>query len=720
MSAAIRPAMPPSVHPLFRILNPSTVAVIGASESTSKFGGRVMNFLLKHGFKGTIRPINPSAASVLGTPAYRSIADAPGPIDVAIMALPAAHIESAVEQCGRAGVAGCVVLTADFAEAGDEGAARQEALVSSARAHGMRLIGPNCLGFINPDLRLALTSSVALAVEPMPTGSIGLVSQSGSLMAALISHAQDLGTGFSIAASVGNQADLEICDFIDYFVEDDKTRAICAYIEGIRDGRRFLEVAARCRRARKPLLVVKAGNSDAAAHITRSHTASLAGNEAAWRAACEKHAIISLDDPEAMIQCADFLVRFGAPHGDGVAALSPSGGTIAVTADRIVAAGLRLAAPNQATTEALHAIVPPSRPVNPLDVGGLAREAGLESAGRCFELLADDSDVAVVMIVVATTPQLNEKVKLWGELALKRGKPAAILFTPGALVDDARSALRQLECPFTNRMDDSLRVIKAAIDYGVALARPVSEPQLPEGFGDPDAFAAPDSRLTESEAKKLLALAGIRTTGERHAASPDEAVAAAKALGFPVVLKLSSRTLTHKSDVGGVELDLRSSDDVVSAWQRMAQRIASIAGAAPLECVVQPMMSGGIEMIVGARWDPQFGALVMVGAGGIWAETLRDTQCALAPVSTQSAHALIDKLRSAPLLLGARGKPPADIEALIDTVVRVSWLATKLGPRLAELDINPLLVRAAGHGAVALDARATLSLIPDATTKAKP
>jgi len=699
--------MSPVTTLLRRVLNPRSVAVIGASDSTEKFGGRVMNFVVKHGFEGAVIPVNPSASRIRGMRAYAAIGDAPGPVDVALLAVPNAHIASAVEACGAAGVAACVVLTADFAELGNEGEARQNDLVQAAQRHGVRLIGPNCLGFINPALRLALTSSIALAIEPMPVGGIGLVSQSGSLMAALISHAQDLGTGFSSAISVGNQADLEICDFIEYFLEDPATHAICAYLEGLKDAPRFIALAARCRAARKPLLVVKAGQSDAGARITRSHTASLAGSDAAWTAACNDHAVILLDDPEALIQCADFLIRFGPPRGDGIAALSPSGGTIAVTADRIAAAGLRLAQLGDATQRALHEIVPVSRPVNPLDVGGLAREAGLASAQTCYELLASDPDTAVMLIVVATTPQLEAKVRLWAELALAHGKPTAILLTPGTLIDGARTILRDLHCPFTNRMDDALRVIKAAVAYGAALDTPLPVPVEPADFGNIAAFTAPAPELTETETKQLLALAGIPVTTDRLVRTVTDAVAAARTAGYPVVLKLSSRTLTHKSDVGGVQLDLRSDDDVRRAWQRIVDKLAAIEPNSTLECVIQPMITGGTELIVGTRWDAQFGALVMVGAGGIWAESLRDTQCALAPVAADRARALVRELRIWPMLAGGRGRPAADVDKLADVIVRVSWLAAKLKSRLAELDINPLLVKRAGQGAIALDARAS-------------
>ncbi len=692
---------------LHNVLNPRSVAIIGASEDTEKFGGRVMKFLLKHGFKGSVLPVNPAAASILGIPAYARIEDAPGPIDVALIAVPGKQLRTAVEACGKARVAACVVLAADFAEAGADGAKRQDDLVVIARRHGMRLIGPNCLGFINPALRLALTSSVALAVEPMPVGNIGLVSQSGSIMAALISHAHDMGTGFSVAAAVGNQADLESCDFIEYFLADPATHAICAYIEGLKDGARFLDLAARCRAAGKPLLVVKAGHSEAGTRITRSHTASLAGSAAAWTAACHEHAVVLLDDPEALIQCADFLIRFGAPRGDGVAAMSPSGGTIAITADRLAASGLRLAQLAQTTQRALHEIVPVTRPANPLDVGGLARDAGLTSARDCYQLLAADPDTGLVLIVVATTPQLDAKVRLWAELAVTHGKPTVILLTPGALVDSARAILRELHCPYTNRMDDALRVVKAAINYGAALRLLPTTASIPDNFGEVAAYCAPAPALTESETKQLLSLAGIAVTRDQQVKTSADAVAAARVLGYPVVLKLSSRTLTHKSDVGGVALDLRNDDEVINAWRRIAARLASVEPESVLECVIQPMIMGGIELIIGSRWDPQFGALMMVGAGGIWAETLRDTQCALAPLSAQRALELVRKLRIFPVLAGARGQAGADLDAVVDTIVRVSWLAATLGSRLAELDINPLLAKPPGQGAIALDARAT-------------
>lgn len=693
------------------VINPASVAVVGASSDPAKFGGRVMQFLLKHEYAGRIIPVNPVADAILGLRAYKSITDAPDPVDVALLAVPTPHLAGALEQCGVAAVPCCVIITADFAELGEEGAAREAELVAIARRHRMRLIGPNCLGFINPHAKLALTSSVALAVEPLPQGTIGLISQSGSMMASMLSHGSDSGIGFSACVTVGNQADLEICDFLEYFIEDEATRAICIYVEGLKNGARFLELARRCCAAGKPLLALKAGGSEAGSLVARAHTASLAGSHAVWQAVCRERGVIPVDDPEAMIDCADFLTRFGAAKTCGVAALSPSGGTIAVTADRIEAAGLKLAELAPATRDALRQIVPPSRPLNPLDVGGLARERGVTAALDAQAALARDDNVGMIFIVVATTPQLDEKVRRWAEAALALGKPTAILLTPGTLVDGARAALRELGCPYTNRMDDALRVIRAAIEYGrIVCGNDMDAPAPPHLPLALDACVATlrVGRLTEPEAKTLLRVAGIAGAPEVLATSADSAAEAAQRLGYPAVLKAVSRALAHKSDIGAVRLNLADVASVREAWTEITTAVKQHLPNAEVEgCVVQPMLTGGVEVILGAKWDPQFGAVVVVGAGGIYVEVMRDTALASAPLTVSRARALMESLQMWPLLSGARGRPSYDVDALCEALVRLGALAHALGPRLVELDVNPLLVQE--KGVVALDARATLT-----------
>ncbi len=705
--------MNPAVSTLRAILNPRSVAVIGASGDPAKFGGRVMHFLVKHGYSGRIVPVHPTAAEVLGIPAVSKLSAAGDPVDVCILALPAAHLPAALDDCGRAGARGAVVITADFAETGAAGAARQDELLQIARRHGMRLIGPNCLGYINPQLQLALTSSVALAVEPMPRGAIGLASQSGSLMASLISHAQDLGTGFSVAATVGNQADVELCDLVEYFIDDDTTRAICLYIEGLKDGARFLELAQRARAAGKPILAVKAGRSAAGKQVTQSHTASLAGSYAVWEAACRDHAVCLLDDPEALIYCADFLIRFGAPAASTIAVMSPSGGTVAVTGDRVVAAGLALAEPGAATAAELQKLLPPGRTINPLDVGGLPRASGFDSALTAYELLAKDPAVGAILIAVATTPQFEDKVRQWGRAALAGTKPTAILLTPGALVNGARDALKKIHCPYTNRLDDTLRVLRAAVDYGEALRNPPPPPASHSSFSAAvraHAASLPDGRLTEPEAKALLRTCGIHTTEDVLASTPSAAIEQAQRIGYPVVLKGVCRDLVHKSEAGAVKLNITDADGLCAAWHEIQMGLAAnLPGATLAGCVVQPMIRGGAELIVGCRWDAQFGPVVIIGSGGVLVEILNDVQMAVAPISAAHAQRLIARLRIAPVLAGARGRPAADIGALADSIAKLSSLAAALGPRLTELDINPLLVRHTGAGVIALDARATLA-----------
>jgi acyl-CoA synthetase (NDP forming) len=704
--------MNPAVSTLRAIFSPRSVAVYGASADAGKFGGRVMQFLLRHGYAGRIVPVHPTAGEVLGIPALPRLDGSGITVDACLLALPAAHLAAALEDAGRAGVRGAVVITADFAETGAEGAARQAELVAIARRHGLRLIGPNCLGYINPPLDLALTSSVALAAGPMPRGAIGLACQSGSLMASLISHAQDCGAGFSLAATVGNQADIELCDLIEYFIDDDATRAICLYVEGLKDGRRFLELARRARSAGKPILAVKAGRSEAGRQLAQSHTASLAGSYAVWQAACRDHAVMLLDDPEALIYCADFLIRCGVPPSPAIAVISPSGGTVAVTGDRVAAAGLRLATPGEATENALRPLLPPGRLINPLDVGGLPRSSGLDSALAAYRAFAADPAIGAILIAVATTPQLEDKVRQWGQAALDAGKPTAILLTPGSLVDGARQALRGIGCPYTNRLDDALRVLRTAVDYGEALRNPPPDaaPAVVAPAARQHSAQLPAGRINEPDTKALLRACGIRTTADVLAPTFEAALAQAQGIGWPVVLKGVSRALVHKSEAGAVQLDLRDATALRDAWQAIATGLSAHHPGATLDgCVVQPMLGPGTEMIVGCRWDAQFGAVVVIGSGGVLVEILDDVQMAVAPVSAAHAKRLISALRIAPVLQGARGRRCADLDALADSVARLSELAAALGPRLAELDINPLLVLEQGHGAIALDARATLT-----------
>lgn len=697
------------------ILHPRSVAVFGASESTDKFGGRIMHYLVKHGFEGELIPINPGRDRVFGRPCYPSILAAPRATDVAILAVPPKVLVAMAEECGRAGVGCCVILTIGFAESGTpEGVAAQVRLVEIGREYGMRLIGPNCLGLINPRHHLPLTSSIAMDVPALIPGAIGLISQSGALMVSIHNRAHTSGIGFSACVSLGNQADLEVCDFLEYMVEDPETRAICLYVEGFKSPARFLAAAAAARRAGKPVIMVKAGRTSIGVRTAKSHTASLAGDYAVVEAACRERGVILTDDPnDGMAQAADLLVRWGAPRGDGIGVVSPSGGGISVAADRLLEHGLHPAALGDETKNVLRTLLSAPQADNPVDLGGRLGADSVDTGGRVMAALAADPDVGANLIVLSTTPFFDAATRAIGSAALASAKPTLAVVLPGAAADGPRGVLREIGCPFYDRMDDALRILRICMDYRRTLtdppAGPAERPPVPRAANGDAARRLPAGPLTESEAKALFADYGIPVNAGRLAASAEDAAAAAEALGYPVALKAVSRRIVHKTEAGIVRLGLDGRASVRAAFDDVVEAARRYDPDADVHaCLVQAMVSGDAELLIGVRRDEQFGPVVLAGAGGILAEVLRDVRIATAPISRRRALDLLQALRVWPVLAGARGRPPLDAEAAADILSRMSWLAADLGERLVDLEANPVIVRRRGEGAVAVDARGTL------------
>ena len=691
-----------------RILHPRSVAVFGASDSTDKFGGRIMHFLVRHGFAGEIYPINPRRSEVAGRTAYPVIGAVPAPPDVAILAVPAEALVSSVAEAAAAGVGSCVIISTGFAEAGAEGAARQAALVEVSRRTGIRLIGPNCMGLIVPHHRLALCSSVVLDTDRLMDGSIGLVSQSGALMVSIFDRAGTDGIGFRHCVSVGNQVDVEVCDVLDYLVEDAGTEAICVYVEGLLDGARFRGAAAAARQAGKPLLVVKTGRTEAGVLSARSHTASLAGSFDVFAAVCREEGAVIAHDPDDMVRAAHFLARHRRPRRGGVAILSTSGGSAGIASDRVSELGLAQAVLTEQTKAKLGEFLLPPQADNPVDLGGRKVPEHLEISADIARLLFDDPNVAYGLAILTSMPFFAKRSKLIGEAVQAVDKPVMIVFTPGAAAEAPREAMREIGQFYFDRAEDALRVIALMAEHDALKAAPATPAVRPGGL--PGAVAVKAGALTPGEATRLLRLYGIPVARETLAASPEEASAAATSLGFPAVLKAVSRDIVHKSDVGAVRRGLATSAEVAAAARDMAAALARSVPEARLESyLVQETIDGEAEVIVGVRRDPQFGPVVMVGLGGIAVEILRDTALAPAPVGAGRARALLASLAAAPLLAGARGRRPLDVDAVADVVSRLSWLAIDLGPRLVDLEVNPLIVRRQGGGAVAVDCRGTLT-----------
>jgi acetyl-CoA synthetase (ADP-forming) len=689
-----------------RILNPGSVAVFGASDDRTKWAGRIMYYLALHGYGGDVIPINPRRDVVQGKKCYARIGDAP-PVDVAIIAIPAALVPRTLRECAEAGVGCCLIISSGFAETGAEGAALQREITEISGSTGMRLIGPNCLGLINVVNGMALTSARVLEVERLYRGAIGFVTQSGAVMLSVFNRAHDAGIGFSQLVSVGNQADLEVSDFFEHMIGDPVTRVICLHVEGLRDGRRFVDLIRRARRAGKPVVALKVGRSELGERATRSHTASLAGAYPVFEAACRDAGVVLVDDPDVMVLVAHMIARFGALPEGAVAMLSPSGGINGIVADRLADVGVPLAVLRPETQAALGEIMLPTHLENPVDLGARRQELGEGDAvaARAVAIVAADPGVSAVLIVLTTSTNYEATARALSTAALASGKPVCTLLTPGSVADGVRAILKEIGCPYCDRIDDGIQLLRAYRGYSPGPAAPDVAVTEPHPRHD---LALRTGYLTEPEAKALLARYGIPVTRERVVRGRDEAVAAAEAIGFPVTLKAVTDRVVHKSDAGLVKLALGDRDAVARAWADVRRRLEALDPGSDA-VVVQEMIAGELELILGAKLDPQFGPVVMVGSGGILVELLRDIQLALAPIDQTGAEALLRRLRVWPLLDGFRGRARLDVRAVADALSRLSRLAVDLGVRLGEIDVNPLIVRTESRGAVAADARAVIA-----------
>lgn len=703
----------PSRIELDRLLHPERVAVLGASDDLSKFGGRIMHFLSRHGFAGDIYPINMRRDQVAGRKAYPSVSAVPQAPDVAIMAVPSETLLAQLSEAADAGVGCSVIISNGFAEMGDEeGVRRQQELVALSHRTGMRIVGPNCMGLIVPHHHMALCSSVVLNTDTLGDGAIGLVSQSGALMVSLFDRAKTDGIGLRYGVSVGNQSDLEICDFLEYMIEDDKTKAICLYIEGLVDGMRFARATARARQAGKPVFVVKTGRTEAGVLAAQSHTASLAGSHEAFAAICRENCVIEAGDPDDMIRAAYYLTTATrARTGRGVGILSSSGGTASISSDRLSEEDIEIAKFAPDTLAELEKMLLPAQAHNPIDFGGRIVPETEQIEFPVTRLVMDDPAVGYGIAILTSMPRYAERSHAIAKTGVESGKPFLVAFGAGAAADKPKELVRNEGIVYVNCFEDALRVLSLLSRYDRAMERVTPAPVRPADLPSADALGDVGTGYqTESKVKALLSRYGVKVAREALVSDADGAATASEGFDFPVVLKVVSPDIVHKSDVGGVRVGLRSSAEVREAVKTMSNRISGELPNARIDGYsVQEMVSGEAEILIGVRRDPQFGPILLVGMGGVAVEIMKDVVVSSAPVGRERALQMLDELRMSPLLKGARGRPPVDIDAIADAMVRISWLAADLGTRLEDLEINPLIARAGQGGAVAVDGRATLT-----------
>jgi len=695
-------------------LCPRAVAVIGASRQRGTVGGELFHNLLDFGFNGPVYPVNRNAPVVQSVVAYPSIEEVPGPVDLAVIAVPAPAVPEVAEQCGRKGVRALVVVSAGFAEIGGEGRTLQDELLRICRAYGMRLIGPNCIGIINTDPEVRLNATFG----PLPPleGRVGFASQSGALGLAIIDYARSLGLGLSSFVSMGNKADISGNDLLNYWETDPRTSVILLYLESFGNPRKFSRIARRVGRV-KPIVAVKSGRTAAGARAASSHTAALlSSSDVTVDALFRQSGVIRTETLEGLFDVAALLANQPLPPGRRVGILTNAGGPAILAADTCEAQGLTVPVLAQETQTALRAVLAPAASVtNPID---MTATATAEHYRQAIPILARDPSVDAVMVIFLPPLRLPEESVARAIVEAARevnaqGKPVVSVFLSSHGVPEAlRTA--DVRVPSYAFPEAAAIALARAAQYAAWRNRPVSQPpSFPDLRRDEAAAIVAGALgrgggwLDPAEIEHLLTCYGIPVVEQAFVETPEEAVEAAFRIGFPVAVKGIAPGLLHKTDRGMIRLALASPEAVQAASRELLDRLkAEQSPATPVRLLVQRYVSGGVELLAGMTHDPHFGPVIVCGIGGVLAELVRDISVRLTPLTPEDAREMLEELKGYPVLQGYRGSPVVDLAALQDLLLRLSTLADDL-PDIAELDLNPVI--ALPQGAVVVDARARIA-----------
>ncbi len=696
----------PDLKPFFA---PASVALVGATDDLTRFAGRVLMRMMNFGYQGKVFPVNPRFKKVGGFKCYPGVRDLPAAPDHVGIVVPTGRVMAILEDCAARGARFATIYSGGFAETGTaEGRAMQAAISAFALKTGMRIMGPNCNGMVNFRDGFAMTTSATVATRH-PAGNVGVVAQSGGAgQVNVMWRAQEAGVGISYEVSCGNSADLNILDFMQFMIDDDATDVIMVLAESIPDGARLREVARRAAAREKPIVMVKLGRTEAGSRAAASHTGAMAGADEVCDAVLRQCGIIRVDDCNELYETAMLLRTRRWPRGSRVAATTISGGNGVLLVDLGASLGLSFPAYSALTQAALASVLPKhGTTLNPTDVTNAA--IGDPSMfKRCIEALAADENIDVVVPIF--TLSVASDVRQAAAAAKAAEKPVAILWT-GACNDDPAFTARSLALegvPVYRNTLSCLKAVRAAAQYGEFLRRPVTALMRPANVDVAAAraqLAAQSGTLTERASKAVLATYGLPVTREALARNAAEAVRIAAGLGAEVALKIESADIAHKTEAGAIRLGVCGGGAVRKAYAEVIAAAAVYRAGAKLDGVlVQEMAPPGMEFMLGLVVDPVFGPVVVAGLGGIHVEVLRDLVYRAAPVDHAEARAMLTELRGYKILEGVRGAPRRDIEALCDLIVRLAWLGHDCGDRLAELDINPLMLYGAGQGALVVDA----------------
>lgn len=696
---------------LNNLLNPKSIAIIGAAREKEKVGRVILDNVIKAGYKGRIYPVNPRADEIAGLKSYPSINDINGPIDLVVIVTPAKTIPMIIEDCGRKGIKAAIIISAGFKETGLDGSHLEKKVVRIAKSHNMRILGPNCLGLINAHIGLNASFT---RVGPLK-GNIAFISQSGALQTAILDWSRKIGIGFSKFISLGNKADLNEADFLQALADDDRTAAICLYLEGVSEGSRFLNVAAKIA-LKKPIISLKAGRTDAGARAVSSHTGTLAGSSKAYTAAFTQTGIIQADSLEQLFSYAIVLSSQPLPKGNRLAIVTNAGGPAILASDYATESALTVNSLTNKTIEKLSSFLPAAASVyNPVDLLGDALADRYENTLSIVE-----KDPGVDNILVILTPQAMTEIEKTAELVVRiasqTDKPLITAFMGGGEIEKAEQILRQNDIPNYIYPEDAVRAIGSLVTYSKIKKRPLSRYKrfkVNEKVVRRIINGAKQQQrvnLSYVEANNIIAAYGIKVPKSFLAIYADQAITEANKIGYPIALKIISPDILHKTDIGGVEIDIQTPDKAADAFENIMRNARRFMPQADIQGVlIQEMVEDGQETIVGVSRDPQFGPLILFGLGGIYVEVLKDVAFRIAPVSIMDVKKMLGEVKSYMLLKGIRGKEARDIEAIEEVILRVSQLVTDF-KEIVEMDINPLMVKNEGEGAVAADVRMSISL----------
>jgi acetyl coenzyme A synthetase (ADP forming)-like protein len=691
------------------LLTPSSVAVVGASRSPGKVGHAVVDNLIKGGFEGPIVPINPHADEVLGLKCYPDIGAYGEPVELAVIVVPKPAVRPAIEGALKAGVKAFITITAGFREVGEEGAALEREIVRVCRSRNVPMLGPNSLGLLNTHHKM----NASFATQLPKTGSISIVSQSGALCTAILDWAAGHHLGLGKLVSIGNKADLSEIDFLEALAEDDQTSVIVLYLESIGSGEEFIRVA-EAASSKKPVLILKTGTTEAGAKAASSHTGSLAGADIAYGAAFRRAGVVRAATFESLLDYARAFAVQPLPKGNRVAIVTNAGGPGIMAADGAEEAGMTVGTLGGGTVAALKQRLPAAASVsNPIDVLG---DADPERYAMAVEAAQDDETVDAVVIIMAPQAMTRPADTARAVAARVRGeKPVLAVFMGGADIMPGRAELAASNLPDFTSPERAIAALKAMVDYEAWRRRPPRVvKRFPVNRRRVERIIARHLRMGrhhigEVDGKDVLRAYDFTVPDGEAAFTAEQAVDVALRVGFPVAIKIVSPDIIHKSDVGGVRLNLANPEAVRDAYDLMMLRIGQRAPDAELEGVyVEHMCDAGREVIIGMSRDPQFGPMLMFGLGGIFVEVMKDVTFHLAPITADEAMQMLQGTRSFALLQGARGQTGVDVLGIAQALQRVSQLVTDF-PQITELDINPLIVGRVGTESVAADARITLS-----------